>query len=951
MTRVGTAVDPSKLPVASPATLPRATVRLQLNHTFGFDDALACLPYFEQLGISHVFASPILTARAGSMHGYDVVDHTTVNPELGGEEGLRRLVDGLRARGMGLIVDVVPNHMAVGGSDNPRWLDVLEWGRDSRNAEFFDIDWDVPDPAINGRVLVPLLGAPFGEVLAAGELQLKFERGRFHFSYFEHRFPVAPKLYAALLDRAVPPALSARFVEALKRRGLDARRMAFEAGVEALDAAVTGDPALAQALDQVLALHDARDPEGRQRLQRLLDRQNYRLAWWRSAADEINWRRFFDINELAALRMQDRAVFEAVHAATFRLYAAGLIDGLRIDHVDGLADPRTYCRQLRSRLARLEARRPPEAPQGPAYIVVEKILAPGEKLAQDWQVDGTSGYSFMNDVSALLHDARGEPTLTRMWALCRGAEFADEERRARRRIPQELFSADFAACAHALHQVARSDPETRDWSLAAVRRVLLELLVHFPVYRTYADARGRSAADAAIMQRVVEAAEQSCRPSERRLLHLIDRWLGGEPARKVKGSYARRARLRALARFQQLTSPVAAKSVEDTAFYRHGRLLSRNEVGADPGQFTITADLFHRICADRQRRYPGALLATATHDHKRGEDVRMRLAVLSESPEDWVRVVTEWTTMNVPLRHAGGQDAPDETDEYIFYQMLVGTWPPQLRPDAAEGLAAFCARLVAWQQKAVREAKRHSGWVEPNLDYEQACQHFVEHLLDPQRSPAFLRSVHDFVQSIAAAGAIKGLSQTLLRITSPGVPDLYQGTEFWDFSMVDPDNRQPVDFDARRRAIADTSPSATLLREWTDGAVKQRLILRSLELRRQMPLVFSHGTYRSLRLRGQHADRIVAYARTLGRVSVVVIAPRYPQALLAGGDAGLRIPAERWADTCVELPRSLAGRPWTDALEQREIGVFEDGCVVLSRLLDPWPLGLLFAREAGTADR
>lgn len=927
-----------------PLNPPRATVRVQLNHQFGFDAALAILPYFERMGISHLFVSPILTARAGSMHGYDVVDHGQVNPELGGEEGLRRLVAGLRARGMGLIVDVVPNHMAVGGADNARWLEMLEWGRDSRYARFFDIDWDVPDPALHGRVLAPFLGEAFGDALAEGKLVLCHENGRFFVRYYDHRFPIAPAFYPGLLGaHAALAAPQAAFARALRVRGREARRIAFEDAVGALAVAAVL-PDADDAIAKLLASYNAPEAAARKRLQRLLERQHYRLAWWRTAADEINWRRFFDITELSALRIQERPVFEAVHATIFRLYAAGLIDGLRIDHVDGLADPRGYCRQLRARLLQLTTRRPSSAPREAPYVVVEKIVAPGEKLAADWQVDGTSGYSFMNDVAALLHDPGGEASLTRIWSQHSGSEFADEERRARRRIPQELFPADLSACAHALHAIARSDPSTRDWTLAAVRRVLIELLVHFPVYRTYADARGRSAADAAIMAQVVEAALQTCRPSEQPLLRAVDRWLGGEPARAVPGFAARRLRLRALARFQQLTSPVAAKAVEDTAFYRHGRLLSRNEVGADPGCFSIDAEDFHRICADRQRRYPRALLATATHDHKRGEDVRMRLAVLSETPDRWQDAVREWHARNAPLRGQLPGGAPDEIDEYILYQMMIGSWPLDLRADDADGLHAFAERLCAWQRKAVREAKRHSGWIEPNAAYEDACENFVRQLLDPSHSSRSIASMIGLVDTIAAAGAIKSLSQTALRLSTPGIPDLYQGTEYWDFSMVDPDNRQSVDFSQRAQTLAASATSAELLARWRDGAIKQRLIARMLALRRAQAAVFASGIYLPLPLHGPQATRAIAYARVLRETAVVVIAPRFAHGLLETPDA-LRIPPSAWGRTMVQLPRTLRELRWRDVLDDRPLGTLGKGRLVLDAVLDPWPLAVLVSER------
>ena len=916
--------------------VPGATARVQLNAAFTFDDARACLAYLQDLGISHLFVSPILTARAGSAHGYDVVDHAAVSAELGGEEGLRRLVAELRVRGMGLVVDVVPNHMAVGGADNARWLDVLEWGRESASAGFFDIDWDRPDPALAGRVLAPFLGERYGEALAEGRLRLEFDaaRGRFFVAYAEHVFPIAAAHYPLLLSGATP---AADFEQVLRRRRGATRRGAFAEAAGRLARAWQEDAALRERIGQSLARLDPATPAGRGLLHRLLERQHYRLAWWRTAADEINWRRFFDVTGLAGIRVEERAVFEAVHATLLRLYAQGLVDGLRIDHVDGLSDPRGYCRALRARLHR---ERPADHAGRPCWVVVEKILARDERLAADWQVDGTSGYSFMNELGALLHDPRGHARLLQFWNRHDGGlDFAQEEERARRRISRELFVAEFGACAHALHAIAREQPSTRDWTLAAIKRVLAELLAHFPRYRTYADGRGRSAEDARIMQQAVAAAAGSCRPAERELLERIDAWLGGEPPKDLRSPAARRARLRAIARFQQLTPPLAAKAVEDTAFYRHGLLLSRNEVGADPRQFALPAQTFHAICADRRQRYPKALLATATHDHKRGEDVRARLSVLSECADAWVGVVGRWRRFNEALREHDAGTAPDEVDEYLLYQMLVGTWPTTLDPADDAAMGVYRERLAGWQLKALREAKRRSSWNAPDLAYEQACRAFLDGVLDPARASPFLDSLRDQVEEIAPTGALKGLTQALLRMTCPGVPDLYQGTEFWDLSMVDPDNRRAVDYAARAAALRDDAPGSTLLAQWRSGAVKQRLIARTLACRASDPALFEQGEYQGLALEGRLAQQFIAFLRRIGHRCVLVIAPLHVHAFLRRAHA-LRMPAQALLDTAVVLPSELRHCDWFDALEQRPLAV--DGShVSLAAVLDIWPLALL----------
>jgi (1->4)-alpha-D-glucan 1-alpha-D-glucosylmutase len=926
--------------------IPRATVRLQLHRDFTFDDARAQVPYFAALGISHLYVSPILTARAGSTHGYDVTDPGSVNPELGGESALHELVAALRAHGMGLIVDIVPNHMAVGNADNRWWLDVLEWGRSSIYANFFDIDWDVQDPAIAGRVVAPFLGQPYGNALAAQEISLRFDEvaGRFFAAYYEHRFPIAAEHYAALLrvGGEAMAEIARRFRGARRRQGSrPLRRAAFEAACRELALAVDSAP-VAAGIAAVLAQFSAATSEGRQRLNRLLERQHYRLAWWRTAADEINWRRFFDITGLAALRIQETAVFNAVHGTILRLYAQGLIDGLRVDHIDGLADPRDYCRRLRARLRALTHRRPAPAPRGAPYLVVEKILAPRELLALDWRVDGTSGYAFMNEVGALLHDPAGEAELRALWSERSGrtGDFAEEERRARRRIAQDLFEADFNACAHSLHVIARAGAETRDWTLSAIRRVLTELLVQFPVYRIYADARGRSPADAEIMQRVVAAAAAACRPGERPLVALIDRWLGAEPPLLAAHIGARRARLRALARFQQLTSPIAAKAVEDTAFYRHGTLLSRNEVGADPAQFAIRPKEFHHACMRRRRRYPNAMLATATHDHKRGEDTRARLAVLSERPALWSAVVQRWCARHAAAKPVvEGVAGPDATDEYLLYQTAVGAWPLDLRADDADGVDALRQRLGEWQLKAVREAKRRSGWVDSNLPYETACREFLDRLFDPARSPDFLAELAALVDDIALPGAVNSLAQTLLRVVTPGIPDLYQGCEWWDLSLVDPDNRRSVDFAARARQLGTTLSNRELLQHWRDARIKQRLIHRALELRAQFPDLFARGRYLPLRVRGPLHEHVLAFLRLDGRTSVLAAVTRLPGALIGPQGVPL-VPPQHWASTDILLPPKIAQRAWFDALAPGRIDR-DDGTLPVARLFAELPVALL----------
>ncbi|WP_174299915.1 malto-oligosyltrehalose synthase [Caulobacter sp. S45] len=841
---------------------PRATYRLQFHKGFTFADAAPLAPYLARLGVSHVYASPIGTARAGSTHGYDQVDPTRINPELGGEEGFLALVAALKAQGLGVILDIVPNHMAVGQADNLWWLDVLEHGADSPHAQLFDIDWIPADPALMGKVLTPFLGAPYAEALAAGDLKLKRDpaTGRCAvWAYDAHCFPLRPE----------------------------------------------DQPAVSSDRDFATRFY-GRDPQGRARLHDLLERQHFRLAWWRTAGDEINWRRFFDITELAGLRVERPEVFDLVHALPLRLYAEGLIDGVRVDHVDGLADPAAYCRRLRSALTEAGAKRPPGASGGRAYFVVEKILAQGERLSPDWLTDGTTGYDYMNEAAALLHDADGEAELTRLWIEVSGRSgvFEDEERQARLETLRRSFSGQLEAAVRAFHRVARSDVATRDLTAGMLRRGLTVLLSVFPVYRTYATGEAAPASDGPVLQHALARAQAFVAPGEGPVLDRIAAWLSGE------GPGDGELRREAARRFQQLSAPVSAKAVEDTAFYRYGRLLSRDDVGSDPARLAGSVEHMHAANLERAASFPHALLATATHDHKRGEDVRARLAVLSEAPQRWGAAVRRWSEMN-----AGLAAAIDPLDTYPLYQTLVGAWPLTLGPDDAAGLAAFCERVGGWWRKALREAKLHSSWAAPDEAYEAACLAFLKAALDPALSSGFLLDLVGFVDDVAPAGAVNGLVQALLRCTAPGVPDLYQGTEGWDLSLVDPDNRRQVDYAERQAALESDKPWAELLSSWPDGRVKQRLIATALGLRRRWPEVFAKGDYRPIDVQGAETQRVIAFARQSGPRAVIVFAPLHLQGavdprtlkLLAGGLGGgsLILPADLQHTSALE---SVSGR-------------------------------------------
>lgn len=890
----------------------RATQRLQFHKGFTLDDAVPLVPYFAQLGISHLYASPLLSARAGSMHGYDVVDPTRVNPELGGEDALRRLVAALREHDMGLILDIVSNHMAVGGADNPWWLDLLEWGRLSPYSEFFDIQWHSPDPLLKGQLLMPFLGSDYGEALQSGTLTLHFDadHGSFYVEHYEHRFPICPRDYALILgnDEPLKP-LADRFA------ALAYQDDAYAEAAWLKQALAERATEVLPAIEQRLAQFDGRQAEGFERLHQLLEQQAYRLASWRTAADDINWRRFFDVNELGGLRVERSAVFEATHGKIFELISQGLVDGLRIDHIDGLADPRGYCRKLRRRVDTL-------SPERHLPIFVEKILGEGETLREDWQVDGTTGYEFMNQLSLLQHQPEGFEPLAELWTRLseRPSAFIEEARLARQQILNGSLGGDFESVAQALLQVARDDVMTRDLTLGAIRRALQELIVHFPVYRTYISARGRSAADDKVFQQAMDGARSTLSEGDWPVLDHLQKWLGGQRWRDRPVGRERKILKHACVRFQQLTSPAAAKAVEDTAFYRSAVLLSRNDVGFSTEQFSAPLADFHQVNQQRLLAFPDNLLATATHDHKRGEDTRARLAVLSECAPWYVAQVEQWRSLAAPLRDDAC--APSAGDELILYQVLVGSWPLDLDPGAS--LETYQQRLWQWQQKALREAKLQSSWSAPNEAYEQAVEAFLSRLLLTEAGRPLRTAIAAAAQAIAPSGALNGLAQTLLRMTVPGVPDLYQGAEFWDFSLVDPDNRRPVDFNARQQALNTPPGTDQLLTHWHDGRIKQALIGQVLGLRSAQPELFRHGSYTPREVLGQHADRVVAFSREHQGKQLVVVVPRWSHALLENGVQPL-IPAQVWGDTRVKLPFAASTQNWK--------GLFQTGAVTPNKEL------------------
>ncbi|MEI2414578.1 malto-oligosyltrehalose synthase [Orrella sp. JC864] len=846
-------------------TFPRATARLQLHAGFTLLDAARQAAYYARLGVSHLYLSPITQAVPGSAHGYDVADHAAVSAELGGEAALRELAAAARAQGLGLIVDIVPNHMASDVTANAWWRDVLEHGPASAHARYFDIDWQPADPALHGKVLLPVLGAQYGACLRDGSIALGHEPGQGYCIHVHGTpYPIA-----------------------------------------------AGTLAAADTVAATLALYAPGAPGQRERLHGLLQAQHYRLAWWRTAPDQINWRRFFEVTGLVGVRVEQPEVFDAVHALVLRLYAEGLIDGVRVDHIDGLADPGGYARRLRQAL--VQAGRAQGRPHEP-YIVVEKILAEDESLPANWGVEGTTGYDFMDQVGALLHDPGAAEILRDYWRRISGDGRSPAEQllAARQRMVERHFPAERAALVRCLLRIVRLQDTTRDWSAVQIDRALSAVLAHFPVYRSYAGDTGRQAGDRAPCAHAWTQARRALAPREQdpmaELLALLDALLGGSAfADTGPAEYALRAE--ALRRFQQLTPPLAAKALEDTLFYRLGPLISRNEVGSPPDRPGLPPQAFVALAQARARALPHAMLATATHDHKRGEDVRARLAVITEDPQAWLRAADQWL--------AATEGPVAATDRYMLLQTLVGAWPLALRQDDPAAVQAYLARVAAWQQKAMREAKLHTDWHTPDPAYEQAGQALV-HAVAGQ--PALWSLVAGQAQALALPGLVNGLAQALLRCTLPGVPDLYQGREFWDFSLVDPDNRTEVDYRARARMLAaiQAGEPAAVQAAWASGRVKQAVIHACLALRARRPALFARGDLQVLPVRGAQAPRLLALLRSHAGEHLLILVPHLcarELAFYARDEAPGQAAARFWGDTAVQWPQAPDGCLVHDALQ------------------------------------
>lgn len=910
------------------AVIPDATYRLQFNREFTVAQATQWVPYLADLGISHCYASPYLKARPGSMHGYDIVDHNAFNPEIGTEAEFAIYAETLAAHGMGQILDIVPNHMGVMGADNAWWLDVLENGQASTHAEYFDIDWQPLNPELQGKVLLPILGDHYGSVLGRGELRLCFDVGAGEFSvqYYQHRLPVDPAEYPSIvgygLDHlAVAMAGDSRLDELqslltafghLPPRGdglakdIAIRSRDKELHKRHLAALCAAVPAIVEHIATNLAEFNGRagDADSFNLLHKLIKSQSWRLAYWRVAADEINYRRFFDINELAALRMENPEVFAATHRLILSLVDRGWVQGLRIDHADGLFDPAGYFRRLQER---------------PLYLVIEKILAEHERLPEDWAIHGTSGYRFANLANSLFVDAGAEGRMSRIYDSFVGSRrnFDEMAYEAKRLIIFWSLQGELNVLANLLSRIAAASRHTCDFTLNSLRGALAEVVACFPVYRSYlADGR-LSADDRRHIEWAVAVARRRSPASDITIFDFVVATLTGDIAEGKNGAY-REDVWRFAMKFQQYSAPVMAKGTEDTAFYRFHRLISLNEVGGDPRRFGISVAAFHVANRQRAERWPHNLLAGSTHDSKRSEDVRARIDVLSEIPAAWKLLLRRWARINrSKKRKVLDQPAPSANDEYLLYQTLFGTWP--LTPPDATQLAAYTGRITQYMLKAVREAKEHTSWINVNADYEAALLAFIAALLAPGDKNLFLADFAPAVGRLVRYGLVNALAQTLLRLTSPGVPDLYQGSELWQFHLVDPDNRQPVDFALRRRLLAEVQAIqagrpdtwrkavAPLVANMADGRIKLYLVWCALQCRRRWREVFRDGDYLPLTVVGARTEHVCAFARRHGERIAITVVPRLLAKLRGDLDEAA---ATDWQDTRIELPADWGERQW-----------------------------------------
>jgi (1->4)-alpha-D-glucan 1-alpha-D-glucosylmutase len=865
--------------------VPRSTYRLQLQAAFGFDQAAGIVEYLRDLGVSHLYYSPWLQATPGSTHGYDVVDYHCVNDELGGEAGRQRLLRKVRECGLGQVLDIVPNHMAITGGHNAWWWDTLENGTSSRYAPYFDIEWNAPEERLRNKILLPVLENHSGLIIEAGKLVLERREGSFLFRVHDQAFPVAPESMADMLSGCAARCGSGELgflADSLAHLSLPsnpdwdnlaAHHRNKEAIRELLARLCSERRDVAEGIDSTVRILNG-DPD---RLDALLSRQNYRLSRWHVAARELGYRRFFDVNSLVGIRIEDQRVFSDTHQLILKWLRCGQLDGVRVDHPDGLSDPEQYFQRLRT-----------AAPS--AWIVAEKVLHSGERIPESWGIAGTTGYDFLNLVNGLFVDPRGEAPLNENYRAFTGedADFSAAVREKKALVLRDVLGSDVNRLTALLVQICEEHRDYRDYTRHELHEAIREVIAHFPVYRTYArpDAAVISQADADTISQAVDAARAERGDLEERLFEFLGDILTLRVQGLVESEFVRR--------FQQVTAAAMAKGMEDTAYYSYLRLVSLNEVGGNPGGFGVPIDEFHKWCSDTQCRFPHTMLATSTHDTKRSEDVRARIGLISEIPALWAEAVSRWSAANARYRTG---DSPDRKTEYLLYQTLVGAWPISQE------------RLSAYMLKAVREAKEQTSWLEPDAAFEAALDAYVAAVLQDQE---FIADLERFLAPLLTPARFTSLAMSLLKLTAPGIPDIYQGMELWQLTLVDPDNRQPVDYDLRRRLLADLdhlTPEEILARA-DEGLPKLWIVRQSLRTRNTRPEDFgAEGGYRALWPAGPKAADIVAFQRGSG---VIIVAPRLFMSI--GG----------WDETTLEVPEGFWKNQFTgDIVEggRQEIGV------------------------------
>ncbi len=975
--------------VQSEARAPISTYRLQMHSQFTFSDAQNILPYLKQLGINDVYSSPIFEARAGSQHGYDVTRHDRLNPELGGEAGFHHLSDALREAGMGLLLDIVPNHMGV-GNDSIWWQDVLQNGRASEYATFFDIDWEPLEPDMRGKLLLPILGSHYGEELESKKIQVVFENGSAFIHYYDHSFPIATRTIPLLFPEeddekngvplsfrdllkemthipphdTVDPNLAAQRREQLAELRPRLREALLSESLQ---------PILRQAAERVNGTEG--HPRSFDLLHALLEVQPYRLAYWRVSSEEINYRRFFDINDLVGLRMEDPAAFAQTHSLVRGLLAKQQITGLRIDHCDGMFNPRQYLIRLQllyvaSQCSGETAQEPVSRngiesgildslrgydwtrSQGPLYTVVEKILEPREALPREWPVRGTSGYDFLHLANHVFIQAQNEDRFTALYAKILGRIVDPDELiyRSKLQVMHTSLASEVYVLTNLLNQLSNRDRHARDFTESILETVIRETIACFPVYRTYIDDRGQyTERDIAFIAQAIWRAKYHNREIDGSAFDYLQNTLllGDRNDEKYQ------ARLYFALKFQQLTGPVMAKGVEDTAFYVYSRFLSSNEVGSSLKAFGISSDFFHASNQDRLQKSPDSMLGTSTHDTKRSEDVRNRLNVLSEIPTQWSSIVRRWVRMNARHKQklADGRIVPDANEEYFIYQSIVGAWPLQM--ETREDRTRFLERMKQYCAKAFSEAKVNLSWTNPNPAYFDAVNSFLSRILVPTnrlRETRFVETLKAFLPPVQLFGAVNSLAQLVLKIASPGVPDFYQGTDLWDLSLVDPDNRRPVDYVLRKQVLdalremhereGGAAVCSEVLRTLPDGRIKLWTMHRALITRNGLHLLFRHGEYIRLNIEVEKQQNALAFLRRdpATQQSVLIVVPRFACSL-AGAKPHLPL-ADVWGQATLSLPGQTP-KNFRNVFTGEVIRADETGRLHLRDLLAHYPVAML----------